>query len=222
MVPAVDKEQTLDYQTNHKCAGFFYKNDRASIDDWQIYEHRKHDLHRSLSSLSSRHRLSKTSMSDIQHRPPKSIENNSTEQSTVDPYAPAPNVIRVERIKDANSGADVFIRWVHDTKKAPEQVADHQSEKKLPEEIERLELDDKHAKKSRKKHKKRKLRDELLKSRHEMLNSSTTQLVPQQYPIPSYTTALLPSGTSGTFYTIEPPAQPDFRSASSPFWFYTM
>ncbi|CAF1047198.1 unnamed protein product [Didymodactylos carnosus] len=35
----------------------------------------------------------------------------------VDPYAPAPNLVKVEKIKDVNSGKDVFIRWIHDETK---------------------------------------------------------------------------------------------------------
>lgn len=40
----------------------------------------------------------------------------------VDPYAPAANLVRVERIKDMNSGQDVFIRWVTEDNTATNSV----------------------------------------------------------------------------------------------------
>ena len=94
-------------------------------------------------------------------------------QSTTDPYAPAPNLIRVERIKDVNSGQDVFIRWVSDTNPTPtmnnEQPTSvrHQAystkppmnyqhhhyqqqelDRELPNELERLVFEDEHLRKS--------------------------------------------------------------------------
>jgi hypothetical protein len=91
-------------------------------------------------------------------------------QTTIDPYAPAPNLIRVERIKDVNSGQDVFIRWVSDTNPSltnndeqqtsvPQQVYStqppinyhhhqQQLDRELPNELERLVLDDEHLRKS--------------------------------------------------------------------------
>jgi hypothetical protein len=97
-----------------------------------------------------------------------------TTQTTVDPYAPAPNLIRVERIKDVNSGQDVFIRWVSEANSSsinnneqqssiPQQVYStqpptnyhhhHQQQQQqlnqeLPSEIERLVLDDEDLRKS--------------------------------------------------------------------------
>jgi hypothetical protein len=87
-------------------------------------------------------------------------------QTTVDPYAPAPNLIRVERIKDVNSGQDVFIRWVSETSRSnndeqqssipqqaystqpPTNYHHQQLDRELPNEIERLVLDDEHLRKS--------------------------------------------------------------------------
>ena len=91
-------------------------------------------------------------------------------QSTVDPYAPAPNLIRVERIKDVNSGQDVFIRWVSDTNSSlmmndeqqssvPQQVystqppinhhfQQHKLDRELPNHLERLALEDEHLRRS--------------------------------------------------------------------------
>jgi hypothetical protein len=92
-------------------------------------------------------------------------------QSTVDPYAPAPNLIRVERIKDVNSGQDVFIRWVTETNSSSAVNEEQQLsvpyqaysthppkhsttnyryplEEEFPDEIERLALEDEHLRKS--------------------------------------------------------------------------
>jgi hypothetical protein len=91
-------------------------------------------------------------------------------QTNADPYAPAPNLIRVERIKDVNSGQDVFIRWVseantsttHDGQQSSQtQQAystqppihavsnyDRQFNQELPNEIERLTFDDEQLRKS--------------------------------------------------------------------------
>ena len=89
----------------------------------------------------------------------------------MDPYAPAPNLIRVERIKDVNSGQDVFIRWVsesnehagmHDEQQlsSPQQAYsnqppnrsmsnyDHQADRESGNGIERLALDDEYLRKS--------------------------------------------------------------------------
>jgi len=47
IIPAPDRERTLDYQTNTEGAGFFYKTDRVPIDSWQLWEHHKHEIDRS-------------------------------------------------------------------------------------------------------------------------------------------------------------------------------
>lgn len=98
-------------------------------------------------------------------------------QSNIDPYAPAPNLIRVERIKDVNSGQDVFIRWVSEANPSAinndvqQTSAPHQAysknppmnyhhhhhpspyqqqalDRELPDELERLVLDDEHLRRS--------------------------------------------------------------------------
>ena len=89
----------------------------------------------------------------------------------MDPYAPAPNLIRVERIKDVNSGQDVFIRWVSETNEyggmhdeqqmsSPQQAYssqppnqgmsnyDHQTDREPANDIERLAMDDEYLRKS--------------------------------------------------------------------------
>ncbi|CAF3300738.1 unnamed protein product [Rotaria socialis] len=238
IVPAPDRERTLDYQTNKEGAGFYYKTDRVPIDTWQLWEHHKHDVDRStkksyhstsrsLSCSSSHSRgssslascsSSSSSCSSCQHNrrsrrrhrrrrrlasiasisaaqqqqqqqqffPPSESQTVSintvpssmttasaqqTAQSSVDPYAPAPNLIRVERIKDVNTGQDVFIRWVsdatattgtHDDQQisVPQQVYstqppnsstinyDYQIDRDVPNEIERLTLHDEHLRRS--------------------------------------------------------------------------
>ena len=103
-----------------------------------------------------------------------SVSIQQAAQATVDPYAPAPNLIRVERIKDVNSGQDVFIRWVSDANpssmindeqqqqmSAPQQVystqpprsyhqyhQNQQFDQDLPNELERLAFEDEHLRKS--------------------------------------------------------------------------
>ena len=106
----------------------------------------------------------------IRPSPSESLTPNSLQPSatakTVDPYAPAPNLVRVERIRDVNTGQDVFIRWVSDTHPTasedpgqqhsqPQQIyssrppATQQAEDdELPDEIERLALDDEYLRKS--------------------------------------------------------------------------
>ncbi|CAF4894430.1 unnamed protein product [Rotaria sp. Silwood1] len=237
IVPAPDRDRTLDYQTNMEGAGFFYKTDRVPIDTWQLWEHHKHDIDRSTkksyhstsrsrscsssrSSSSSSCSSSSSSCSSCQHNrrsrrrhhrrrrlasiasisatqqqqqqqqsfpqsDSQSLSINTvptsntttansiqqTAQPAIDPYAPAPNLIRVERIKDVNSGQDVFIRWVSDTHTAttindeqqqsiPQQVYstqppinsiknyDYQNNRELPNDIERLTLHDEHLRKS--------------------------------------------------------------------------
>ncbi|CAF1232629.1 unnamed protein product [Rotaria sordida] len=233
IVPAPDRDRTLDYQTNIEGAGFFYKTDRVPIDTWQLWEHHKHDIdrpakksyhsgsrsrscssNRSSSSCSSssstcsscqhnrrsrrRHHHRRRRLASIasisaaqqqQSFPPsdsQSLSINTIPTSTatttnsiqqpiqapVDPYAPAPNLIRVERIKDVNSGQDVFIRWVSDTnatmaindeqqQSIPHQAYstrppinsttanyDYQNDRELSNEIERLTLHDEHLRKS--------------------------------------------------------------------------
>ncbi|CAF2966861.1 unnamed protein product [Rotaria sp. Silwood2] len=232
IVPAPDRDRTLDYQTNTEGAGFFYKTDRVPIDTWQLWEHHKHDVDRSTkksyhstsrsrscssnrsssssscsspsSSCSScqhnrrsrrRHRrrrlasiasISATQQQQQQQSFPQSdsqslsintiptstaTTTNSIQQTAIDPYAPAPNLIRVERIKDVNSGQDVFIRWVSERNPTtvindeqqlsiPQQVYstqppinsttnyDYQNDRELPNEIERLALHDEHLRKS--------------------------------------------------------------------------
>lgn len=49
IIPAPDRERTLDYQTNIEGGGFFYKTDRVPIDSWQLWEHHKHEIDRSAS-----------------------------------------------------------------------------------------------------------------------------------------------------------------------------
>lgn len=53
-------------------------------------------------------------------------------QRTVDPYAPAPNLIRVERIKDVNSGQEVFIRWVSDTNSSSNNINHDEQQRSIP------------------------------------------------------------------------------------------
>ena len=108
-----------------------------------------------------------------------------------------------------NTGRDVFVRWIQNTSEVvPEQ--------KLPEKIEHLELNDKKSKKSNTKSKKQRHRDRkitytVLEERHK--NLSTVSLIPPQQ---------LPNGIPVTFYTIQPPSQPNYQNASSPFWFFTV
>ena len=61
-----------------------------------------------------------------------SLQPSATAKNA-DPYAPAPNLIRVERIKDVNTGQDVFIRWVSDTN--PISSADDQQQNVSPQQI---------------------------------------------------------------------------------------
>ncbi|CAF0755611.1 unnamed protein product [Adineta steineri] len=245
IVPAPDRERTLDYQTNTEGGGFYYKTDRVPIDTWQLWEHHKHDNDRSTSknrSITSRSRScssSRTSASSSctssssscsschhsrrsrrsrrrrrrlasmasvntiqrqqqqqqqqqqhQQQQPQSFQAPDSQslftntintaattpvpqsaQSNVDPYAPAPNLIRVERIKDVNSGQDVFIRWISETNpsstvndeqqnSAPQQAYStqppsnsganyrYQLEQDLPSELEQMALEDEHLRKS--------------------------------------------------------------------------
>ncbi|CAM4947470.1 unnamed protein product [Rotaria socialis] len=180
IVPAPDRERTLDYQTNKEGAGFYYKTDRVPIDTWQLWEHHKHDVDRSTKksyhstsrslSCSSSHSRGSSSLASCSSSS-SSSSAQQTAQSSVDPYAPAPNLIRVERIKDVNTGQDVFIRWVsdatattgtHDDQQisVPQQVYstqppnsstinyDYQIDRDVPNEIERLTLHDEHLRRS--------------------------------------------------------------------------
>jgi len=64
---------------------------------------------------------------------PTTMSIQQTPQSpSVDPYAPAPNLIRVERIKDVNSGQDVFIRWVSEANTSTTIDDDHQQQLSPP------------------------------------------------------------------------------------------
>ncbi len=111
---------------------------------------------------------------DSQSLSPNTVPTTTTSsvqqaaQTTIDPYTAAPNLIRVERIKDVNSGQDVFIRWVSDKNRlsivndeqqssVPQQAYSiqppinyphQQLDRELPSEIERLALDDEHLRKS--------------------------------------------------------------------------
>ena len=134
--------------------------------------------HRTASNYSSSSRSSRSSNRHAHHRPLASITpvpdgqkvfprsqflptNNFTEklpQPPIDPYAPVANVFRVERIKDNNSGRDIYVRWLHDKPKLPEQIPsydthvdlanDHQTEKVLSKETKRSALNNEHLKKS--------------------------------------------------------------------------
>ncbi|CAF0971371.1 unnamed protein product [Adineta ricciae] len=240
IVPAPDRERTLDYQTNTEGGGFYYKTDRVPIDIWQLWEHHKYDNDRSTSknrSVSSRsqscssnrtsssssssstvssscsschhsrrsrrrrrRRLTSIASISASQRPIQQQQQPTTQpapsfplsdcqslitntvttattpvpqsgQTTMDPYAPAPNLIRVERIKDVNSGQDVFIRWVSEANpsstvydeqqtSAPQQSYStqpptssgvnyqYQMNQELPSEVERLTMEDEHLRKS--------------------------------------------------------------------------
>ena len=113
------------------------------------------------------------SLSAITDATTKPISAEQPAQTMANPYAPAPNLICVECIKDVNSGKDVFIRWLSDTNSALESTVndqrlasvpqqaystkptinsntnyDHQMDRELPKEIERLALHDEHLRKS--------------------------------------------------------------------------
>jgi hypothetical protein len=159
----------------------------------------------------------------------------------VDPYAPDPNVIRVERIKDIHSGQYVFIRWLRDPLEVFEQVStiqkpnyDYQSEEKLPNKIQDLVLNDDVVKKSvifddkpqsipiYHEHKKSKIKKQ--KHRHEKNRSAKKNHrhkyheIGNSYVPPSIQPSfMLPSYTM-SFRTIELPSQHN----TTPFWFYTM
>ena len=53
IVPAPDRERSLDYLTNTEGGGFYYKTDRVPIDTWQLWEHHKHENNRSTSKIRS-------------------------------------------------------------------------------------------------------------------------------------------------------------------------
>jgi hypothetical protein len=134
----------------------------------------------------------------------------------VDPYAPDPNVLRVERIKDIHTGRDIFIRWLRDPAKQPPMTptpnydfhvdfnTDYQSERELTNEIQRLGLNDRPQSTEYKKSKKKKKH---LKTPEHHRHEYTTilPLIQQEFQMPS-------------FDTLFSNAQPN----SSPFWFSTM
>jgi len=158
----------------------------------------------------------------------------------VDPYAPDPNVIRVERIKDIRSGQYVFIRWLRNPLEVSEQVStiqepndDYQSEEKLPNEIQRLVLNDDVIKKSvifddkpqsiPIDHEHKKSKSKKGKHRHHKKRSAKTHRhkyheIGNSYPPPSIQQPFIIPSYSMTFPTIELASQQN----TTPFWFYTM
>ncbi|CAF4414066.1 unnamed protein product, partial [Rotaria sp. Silwood2] len=184
IVPALDAEKTIDYQINNKCAGFFYTTDQVSLCSWQIWEHPKYDSDRpssrqslrsvsSVSSYRSTHQHRRTtipsspsiqlSLSEFQSKSRNNSIKESLEPAAIDPFAPDPNVIRVERIKDANTGQDIFIRFLRNTLETSKQSSlnqkppydfhiefknDYQLEGEISNEMKHLIIDDEHVKKS--------------------------------------------------------------------------
>jgi hypothetical protein len=250
LVPALDDEGISDYQINNKSAGFFYKTEQVPIDYWQLWENPKQGLQRpssaqSTSSSSSHHgrhrRLASiTSIPETEKPPEFQTTNNSTIESPqlmIDPYAPDPSVIRVERIKDIHTGRDIFIRWLRDpaeqipTAPTPNydfyvdfNTDDYQFERELANEIQGLVLDDRSQssqssqstehKKSKKKEKHRKKKHSKTHENHrdeytQFVDSSIFPLIQQEFQMPSFD--IIPSN-------IPLPSQPN----STPFWFYPM
>ncbi|CAF3819365.1 unnamed protein product [Rotaria sordida] len=183
IVPALNEEKTIDYQVNNKCAGFFYTTNKISINSWQLWHLPKHDSYRPSSRLSSRS-LSSISYREVRQRRRTSIQSNSDTQvslfefqskptnnstkeslepSAIDPYAPDPNVVRVERIKDINTGRDVFVRFLRSIPEDFEQSSpnqkpsydfhidfnnEYQSVGELSNEMKHLVIDDERSEKS--------------------------------------------------------------------------
>ena len=200
LAPALADESITDYPINAKSAGFFYKTEQVLIDHWQLWENPKHS-HVRLASITS-------------------IPENE-KPTNIDPYAPDPNVLRVERIKDAQTGRDVFIRWLKDPVESPQPPpppttpapnydfhvdfnTDYQSERELPDEIQHLEISDRpssiESKKSKKKEKHRKHKH------HHHHNPTILPLIQAEFQMPQ------------SFETMFS----DVQSDSSPFWFYSM
>ncbi|CAF3628079.1 unnamed protein product [Rotaria sordida] len=183
IVPALNEEKTIDYQVNNKCAGFFYTTNKISINSWQLWHLPKHDSYRPSSRLSSgslssisyrevrqRRRTSIQSNSDtqvslfeFQSKPTNNSTKESLEPSAIDPYAPDPNVVRVERIKDINTGRDVFVRFLRSIPEDFEQPSpnqkpsydfhidfnnEYQSVGELSNEMKHLVIDDERSEKS--------------------------------------------------------------------------
>ncbi len=133
----------------------------ASIPNIQHPHHQQQSLHTSDSQSLIANTIATTPTTPVQQ----------VAQAALDPYTPTPNLIRVERIKDVNSGQDVFIRWVSDTNptatqndeqqtylpkqaystQPPRQSStnfDYQVNRELPSEIERIALEDEYLRKS--------------------------------------------------------------------------
>ena len=226
VVPADEEDAMADYQTNAKTPGFFYKTSLVPIHSWQLWENPKNSLRRSSSARSinsPHHRRRLASITSIPEadRPKVAPPANPIPPPLlIDPYAPNPNVIRVERIRDDATGRDVYIRWLKSPTEvippSPIPIYDFQMKNdmidRLKKEVQigldRLVLEEE-AKKAKKKKKKKKHHKHSKSYREEYLSSPVfTPIQPAYSPVPF----------EPQFFQINAPSP----VPSAPFWFYPM
>lgn len=251
VVPANEEDST-------KATGFFYKTSIVPIHSWQLWENPKHSLRRSSSakSLNSPHHrrrlASITSIPDAAK--PTQVPTNPTPpppptplppppptppptQAAVDPYAADPNVLRVERIRDSETGRDIYIRWL---KGPPEVVPPSPPSPPLPiyefqmqsnmldrlkreveMGLERLALEHQ-AKKAEKEKEKEKERKKKKKKKHHRHHKHSQSYHEEYIPTPVMTPIQMsysPVPFEPRFFQIQTPTP---MSSSAPFWFYSM
>ena len=134
ITPASDHERLFNYQCSREADGFFYKTDKVSIKCWELSEHRgssdRHTLSEQSSGSRSSHyshqRNKKTTIPEKQQAVPQSPSPGRSNEQLVaehtDPYTPIVNSSRVQRVKDPNSGRDVYVRWMNNMPSIPEQL----------------------------------------------------------------------------------------------------
>ena len=237
----------VDDEDSAMTAGFFYKTSLVPIQSWQLWENPKHGLRRSSSvkSLNSPHHrrrlASITSIPDSAKStevpsnptpiPPTPIPTPPTPPpSGIDPYAPDQNVLRVERIRDSETGRDIYIRWLKGPPEvvppSPIPIYDFQMQSnmldRLKKEVEigleRLALEHEAKRAAEKKEKEKKKK----KKHHKHHKHSKSYYEEYAYiPTPVMTPvqqSYSPVPFEPQFFHVQAPSP----MPSAPFWFYSM
>lgn len=226
LVPADEDDVTADYQTNAETGGFFYKTSLVPIHSWQLWENPKHSLRRSSSARSinsPHHRRRLASITSIPEADKPKVTPPTPPPLLVDPYAPDPNVIRVERIRDDSTGRDVYVRWLKTPTEvippSPIPIYDFQMKNDMIDRLKKevqigldrlvLEEEAKKAKKKKKKKKHHKHHKHSKSYREEYISTPVfTPIQPAYSPVPF----------EPQFFQISAPSP----APSAPFWFYSM